>query len=235
MFKKASVAASLAACVFAIGASSADAHISISNGPAFAGARSVLNFSVGHGCEGADTVKVEVVLPPEVTSVRVEPNAALGNGMVTYDDTGAPTSVIWEKDEPLEGDDHYYQLTMRITTPDLPFSRLYFPAFQTCRTTDGEELSTDWAALPGAPLLDGGVEPPPAPGLLILPQRSPGWNKYTIEEDIDDITMFNDAVIVWSGNAAYSSNPNFAELIGDEEDVELLETIEAGSEIWVKY
>jgi hypothetical protein len=83
--------------------------------------------------------------------------------------------------------------------------------------------------------LDGGVEPEPAPGLLILPARSPGWNRYTAADDITDLSVFDDAEIVWVGDEAYSSNPLTAELIADEEGVAPLVDITAGAEVWVKY
>ncbi|MGD8863022.1 MAG: hypothetical protein PVI30_23615 [Myxococcales bacterium] len=46
---------------------------------------------------------------------------------------------------------------------------------------------------------------------------------------------FADAQIVWSGDAAYSSNPATADMIDAEDGVSVLESIEAGAEIWVKY
>jgi hypothetical protein len=62
-----------------------------------------------------------------------------------------------------------------------------------------------------------------------------GWNKYTVENKIDDLTIFDDAQIVWADDAAYSGNPETKALIESEDDVEPLTEIKAGAEIWVKY
>lgn len=100
---------------------------------------------------------------------------------------------------------------------------------------DGKTATTDWAALPGDPKPADGTEAPPAPALVIMPVRMAGWNKYTVKTDIADMAIFNDAQIVWDGDAAYSSNPVTKELIEGEKGVSVLESITAGDEIWVKY
>lgn len=209
-------------------------HIAVGK-PALVGAREVVTFGVGHGCEGADTVRVEIAIPEELTAVRGVPSPEFGDADVILDATELPVAVVWQKDEVRPRDDAYYSLSIRITVPDLPFTKLYFPATQTCRTPEGDEITVEWDALPGAPLLDGGVEPEPAPSLLVLPVRSPGWNKYTATDDITDLSVFDDAEIVWVGDEAYSSNPLTAELIADEPGVAPLVDISAGAEIWVKY
>ena len=80
-----------------------------------------------------------------------------------------------------------------------------------------------------------GVPPLPAPAIVILPPRFPGWNKFTAPAEIADLSVFNDAEIVWVGEAAYSSNPATAALIEAEDGVTVLESIPADAEIWVKY
>jgi hypothetical protein len=101
---------------------------------------------------------------------------------------------------------------------------------------DGTETTVEWAATPeevaAAPM---GMEPEPAPTLTILPARSPGWNKYEAPAAISDLSIFDDAEIVWVGDAAYSSNAAYQELIETEDGVTALTEIEAGAEIWVKY
>ena len=77
--------------------------------------------------------------------------------------------------------------------------------------------------------------PEPAPALVVLPVRGPGWNKFTTKSAINDLAIFNDAEIVWVGDAAYSSNATTKELIAGEDDVTPLTKIAAGAEIWVKY
>jgi len=204
------------------------AHVSLS-GQGIADSSQVLTFSVGHGCEGADTVKLEIAIPDAVTTVRALPGP-FGDAVLTTDDAGLVRSVSWSKAEARAADDQYYQLAIRIKVPNAPFTRLYFPTTQTCRTADGDELVVEWAALPTS-----GDEAEPAPELLVLPPHKPGWNRYTVDVAIDDLTMFDDALIVWAGERAYSSNPETAALIEGTEDVEPLTAIEAGAEIWVKY
>ena len=97
---------------------------------------------------------------------------------------------------------------------------LSFPSRQICHNADTQEIVTPWE----------GAE---APTLKLLPARTPGWNKYTAQADIDEATIigfFSNAYIVWSGGAAYSANPVTAGLISNP-----LTTIPAGAEFWVKY
>lgn len=213
---------------------STSAHVSISSGPATAGGRAIVTFSVGHGCEGADTTLVNVDIPSEVTSVRGMPSF-FGSADVQLDDSGAPSHVVWTKDEIRDADDQYYELSMRINVPDAPFSVLYFPVLQGCRDADGMEYATDWAAMPGDES-EGDSEDEPAAELVIMPARHSGWNKYVVPTDITDLELFfSDAEIVWSGDAAFSANPTTAAMIEDDEDVEVLGEIGEGAEIWVKY
>ena len=212
----------------------AQAHVSLA-GPGFAKQNQVLTFSIGHGCSGADTYKLSVAIPPEVTSVRGMPST-WGPADVQADDTGAIKAVVWTKDTVRPADDQFYQMSIRIGVPDLPFQTLYFPATQYCRSADGTESVVEWKALPDeiarAPK---GEEPEPAPSLTILPPRNPGWNKFTVPSTITDLAIFKDALIVWAGDAAYSANPATAEQIQNEDGVSKLDKLEAGTEIWVKY
>jgi len=229
-----SLIAGLATCSLLSFANGALAHVSVA-GPAFAGKSQVLTFGVGHGCEGGtDTFRVEIAIPEEVKSLRALPSA-WGEAVLTKNDADSVTAVTWTKSEVRDADDQYYQFAIRITVPDAPFTTLYFPATQTCRNADGEETTVAWAALPGDEPPAEGEEVLESPALLVLPPRMPGWNKYTVEDDIDDLSMFDDAQIVWVGDAAYSANPETAKLIESEDDVDELEKIEAGAEIWVKY
>jgi periplasmic copper chaperone A len=233
LFRKSFVLA-VASCSLLSLAATARAHVSVS-GPAFAGKSQVLTFGVGHGCEGADTFRVEVAIPEQVTVVRALPSA-WGEAVLTRNDADIVTGVTWTKSDVRDADDQYYQFSIRISVPDAPFTTLYFPATQTCRNSDGEELTAAWATLPeDVDESAEGEEVLEAPALLILPPRLPGWNKYTAQDDIADLSVFDDAQIVWVGDAAYSANPETTKLIKSEDDVEELTEIEAGAEIWVKY
>lgn len=221
--------------VAALLAATASAHISISSGSAVANVSQEVNFSVGHGCPlpggggNADTIKVTVDIPAGVTSVRPMPNAF---GKVTV--TGNPvTSVTWEKapGDVLPGDTSYYKLTIRLKPPNAPFTKVYFAAHQWC---NGVPEPVHWAALPGT---DAGADEP-ASELVVLPARQPGWNKYTVPVDINDVAksgFFGDALVVWKGNAAFSSNANTVAQIAAESGATALTALKANDEIWVKY
>jgi uncharacterized protein YcnI len=214
--------------------STALAHVGV-NGPGVADANQILTFSVGHGCEGSDTVAIEISIPEEVTSVRalVGPDG-WGEPELTLNDAELVTAVTWEKADARPGDDMYYQFGIRIKVPNMPFKTLLFPTKQTCRTADGEEIVANWSLSPEE-AAEGGEHALEAPSLAIMPARKHGWNKYTVEDKIEDLKIFDDAQIVWSGDAAYSSNEATKELIESDDDVDELTAIAAGSEIWVKY
>jgi periplasmic copper chaperone A len=210
------------------------AHVALS-GPGIVGQSQVLTFSVGHGCEGADTVGIEIAIPREVTTVRAAPSV-FGAATVRTDETGVVTAVSWTKDDARSADDQFYTLQLRIKVPELPFTTLYFPTTQTCRSADGDETVVAWDKLPEQ--IEGaaqGEEVSPAPALTILPVRHAGWNKFTVPDAIEVLTIFDDAQIVWSGESAYSSNPTTMELIAGDDSVKALTKIKAGAEIWVRY
>jgi uncharacterized protein YcnI len=215
--------------------STALAHVGISNGPGIADSSQVLTFGVGHGCAGSDTVAIEISIPEEVTVTRglVGPDG-FGQPVITKNDAEAVTKVSWSKTDAEAGDDNYYQFGIRIKVPNTPFKTLLFPAKQTCRTADGEEIVADWN-LSAEDAAAGGEHALEAPSLTIMPPRKAGWNKYTIEDEIEDLSIFDDAQIVWLDDDAYSSNEATKELIASDDDVGELTEIAAGSEIWVKY
>ncbi|HKO50368.1 MAG TPA: YcnI family protein [Polyangiaceae bacterium] len=213
--------------------STAQAHVSISSGPAFANTTQEVTFGVGHGCAGADTVSVQVEIPPGVGSVRPH-DSGFGQVDVETDAAGAVVAVTWQKADGrvLDADTNYYKLLLRLKVPDQPFSTLYFPSHQTCRAKDGTTTVVDWVGMDESD--SSGVEP--APALRILPARFPGWNKFTMPGPLTDLApFFADAQIVWRGNAAYAKSPTTTELIATTSGVISLSTLEAGDQIWVKY
>jgi periplasmic copper chaperone A len=207
----------------------AAAHVSVSSGPAAANKSQKISFGVGHGCEGADTVKVRVTIPTGLTGVRVL-RSDFGKATVERDAADAVTAVTWEKPaaELLDEDYGYYDLTIRARTPDAPFTKLTFVVTQTCRTAGGVETVVMW----------DGVENE-APELVVTPAHQSGWNRYTVaaavaEEDLP--TYLGDALIAWRGTAAYTSNPNTLAQIQATAGVTVLTGgLAANDEIWVKY
>jgi uncharacterized protein YcnI len=202
------------------------AHVDVDS-PGFAGQRQILRFSVGHGCEGDDTIGIRVSLPEEVTDMRALPSL-WGDPAVTTSSAGLPLAVEWTKPNARAGDDSFYEFHLRIRVPDMAFATIYFKVTQTCRSATGEVTTVEWSALPGE-------EGEPAAALSIMPVRHPGWNKFTVPAEITELGMFDDAQIVWAGDAAYSGNPTTMELIAAEPDVEVLTSIPASTTIWVKY
>jgi periplasmic copper chaperone A len=214
----------------------ARAHVSIASGPGFANTTQEVTFAVGHGCAGADTYKIRVEIPPDVTAVRAM-RSDFGKPAIEKDAAGAVTAVSWQKPEAeaLDGDFAYYKLVLRLRVPNKPFTTSYFKVHQTCRAADGTLSTVVWGMLPTDPVVDGGADEPAA-ALNVLPARRPGWNKYTVAQAVPDVaTLFGDAQIVWKGSAAYSANPTTAELIAATAGVTALTALAANDEIWVKY
>jgi uncharacterized protein YcnI len=214
----------------------ASAHISVA-GPAFAKSTWEASFTVGHGCDGADTYSVKLDIPAGVTSVRAV-DSTLGKAVTEKDASGNVKSVTWTKlvADVLPHDDNFYRLPVRMALPDAPFTTLYFVAHQVCRNAVGDVTTVEWNGMGQTTALPDGAPPPePAPSVVLLPARTPGWNKYTVAQKVSDLKIFNDAEIVWAGDAAYSVNPAYTTLIATEPGTTKLTEILAGTEIWVKY
>jgi uncharacterized protein YcnI len=217
----------------ALVSTTAHAHVSIASGPAFANTSQEVAFGVGHGCDGADTVRVKIEIPAGVTSVRPE-TSDFGQVDVETDASGAVVAVMFSKADSavLDADTQYYKLLIRLKAPDRPFTKVYFPAHQTCRAADGSETVVDWVGIDEP----DGSSVEPAPTLYVLPARFPGWNQFTVGTAVDDLKgFFGDAQIVWSGNQAYSVNPTTTELIAGTSGASALTAIAEGEQIWVKY
>ncbi len=162
-----------------------------------------------------------------MTSVRAVP-WAFGDAEVVTSSAGVPIAVVWTRPDVKDADDQYYRVSLRITVPDLPFETLYFPTIQTCESAGGVQTVVEWVGLPGDP-------ESPAPALRIMPEHRSGWNKMTTTAAITDLSVFDDAQIVWQGDAAYSGSADIMDLIMSTTDVTVLTEIAAGAEIWVKY
>ena len=217
------------------------AHVTVAGPtPPYAGASFDADFTVGHGCDGADTYRVKVRIPEGVTGVRPV-DSTFGKAEVEKDGAGNVTAVTWTKaaGDVKAADSHYYHFGLRAKLPSRPFTTVFFPTEQTCRTPAGVETTVGWTGTAGEHSHDGdaGTAPAenPAPSLYLLPARLPGWNPYTVEEHVHDLTVFKDALIVWSGAQAYSFNPATQALIEKEPGMQPLKEIHPGTVIWVKY
>jgi uncharacterized protein YcnI len=150
----------------------ASAHVTATPSTAAAGAYTVVTFSVGHGCEGSPTTKIEIQVPESVLSVAPtrnpfyevektieqldEPVAdAHGNEV-----TERVASIVYTADTPLpEGQRDTFELSFQI--PDAEGEMLTFPTVQTC-----EEGETGWVEVP-ADGQDADELESPAPGFEI--------------------------------------------------------------------
>ena len=244
-------AVSLGVVLFAVPVC-AGAHVSIVSDAGRAGATQVVEFGVGHGCDGSDTYAVTIEIPAGVTSVRPM-YGGLGNPSVAVDEHGHVTAISWQKDDAdvLDADSAYYVLAARMKLPDAPFTQLHFPAVQTCRAADGTISTAACTEVGGGHGHGGGGhgghatsvaqaqsggEVGPAPELTILPPRLPGWNRYVASDHMHDLTLFfRDAIIVWKGSLAYSYNPTTAAQIEATQGVLPLSEIHPDEEFWVRY
>ena len=217
----------------------AQAHVGVISGLATANTNQEITFGIGHGCSGADTYRVRVEIPGGVGSV-LPLTSDFGKIAIEKDAAGVITAVTWQKADAdlLASDSEYYKLVVRLRVPNEPFTTVYFPIIQTCKAPDGTIYTSRWVGKPGDPPLPDGGMLDPAGALSVVPARLPGWNKYTVPAAIANMQLagwFNNAVIVWKGNAAYSANPNTAELIKNTPGVVALDSLQANDEIWVRY
>ena len=162
MLLTSSLAASLAPSV-------AQAHITLEQTSATAGAYQKLTFRVGHGCEGSATNSITVVLPEGVTGAKPMPKAGwtiatvegklnapvMSHGAAI---TSAVREVSW-KGGPLP-DSQYDEFSMQVKLPDAA-GKYYFKVTQLC-----DKGRAEWSDIFGAP---GATMKFPAPGLEVVP------------------------------------------------------------------
>lgn len=216
------------------------AHVSVSSGVAAANTTQEVAFGVGHGCNGDDTFTVRIQIPAGVTSVRTL-NSDFGKATVETDAvSGNVTAVTWQKTDAdlLPKDTGYYKLVLRLKPPNAPFTKLFFPATQTCKSATGTLTVVEWkATTPQNP--DAGMVDEPAPELFLIPARKAGWNKFTVTAAIAEADLakyFGDAVILWRGSEAYSANATTTtQIMATSGVTKLTGGLAPSQEIWVRY
>ena len=196
-------------------ASPASAHVTTTPSDASAGAFTVATFSVGHGCEGSPTTRIEIQVPESVLSVTPtrnpyyeveatieqldEPQAdAHGNEV-----TERTASIVYTADTPLpEGQRDTFELSFQV--PDAEGEVLAFPTIQTC--AKGE---TAWTQVP-ADGQDADELESPAPSFTILPASGEGHGGDEAEESAapaslesgTDAADDGSSALGWAGLAA---------------------------------
>ncbi|MFN4282777.1 MAG: YcnI family protein [Alphaproteobacteria bacterium] len=168
-----SLIALAAATGFSLIAFTAQAHVTIEQQQAVAGATAKLTFRVPHGCEGAATQTFKVLIPEGVLNVKPMPKAGwqLRTVKAKLDkpmsgDHGATITevvreVIWSGGN--LPDDHYDEFTLRGAMP-ANAGTLYIPAVQEC--AKGAER---WIEIPAAGQSSRDLKMP-APRLQIVPK-----------------------------------------------------------------
>ncbi len=213
----------------------ANAHVSVTSGTAYAGSYYQVDLAVPHGCDGADTESIEVEIPASLSGVRPV-FAFTGDSSavsIEKDGSGAVTKLTYTRSNDAGEDSNAYSISFRGKLADVPFTTLYFPTTQTCF---GGAVSA-WVGTGGHDHHGSSAESSelPAPSMMVYPTRHPGWNEYTAQDHLHDMSIFNDAEIVWKGSAAYSPNTATMEMIEADENSSVLEQIHPDESFWVKY
>lgn len=152
-------------------AAPAAAHVTLTPSTTRAGALAVLQFAIGHGCDGSATTAVTIRVPEPITAVTAtrHPRWAVEQEVVAIDPpvvdadgtrlTERVSAVTFRADRPLpEGQRDVLELALVLPEAD---TVLAFPTIQTC-----EEGETAWTEVPA-----GGQDPEqldrPAPTLVV--------------------------------------------------------------------
>jgi periplasmic copper chaperone A len=153
------------------------AHITLETQSASVGSTYKAILRVGHGCEGAATLKVRVQIPEGVISVKPMPKAGWELNTVeapykqSYDYYGTPATagvreIVWTGKLL---DKHYDEFVFRAYLTDSlkPDTSLYFPAVQDCEGNKAER----WIEIPAEGKSADDYKSP-APGLKLRPKAT---------------------------------------------------------------
>jgi uncharacterized protein YcnI len=157
----------------------ASAHVTATPSDASAGAFTIATFSVGHGCEGSPTTKVEIQVPESVLSVTPTRNP-LYDVEATIEQLDEPqtdahgnevtertSTIVYTARTPLpDGQRDTFELSFQV--PDAEGELLSFPTIQTC-----EKGETAWTQIPADGQDEDELESP-APGFTILAASGEG-------------------------------------------------------------
>ena len=191
-------------------ASPASAHVTATPSTAAAGAYTVVTFSVGHGCEGSPTTKIEIQVPETVLSVTPSRNPfydvektveqldepvtdAHGNEI-----TERTSTIVYTARTPLpDGQRDTFELSFQV--PDAEGEVLAFPTIQTC-----EKGETAWTQVPSDGQDEDELENP-APSFTITPASGGGHHADEEEgttDEPDDEDTDGSSALGWVGLAA---------------------------------
>ena len=172
-------------------AAPASAHVTATPSTTAAGSFTVATFSVGHGCEGSPTTKIEIQVPESVLSVTPSRNPfydveetieqldepvadAHGNEV-----TERTASIVYTATTPLpDGQRDTFELSFQV--PDAEGETLSFPTIQTC-----EKGETGWTEVP-ADGQDAEELEAPAPAFVITAAEGDGHGEDAAAEPAAD-------------------------------------------------
>jgi periplasmic copper chaperone A len=199
----------------ALAASPAAAHVTGTPTTTAAGASTVLTMSVGHGCEGSPTTRIEVQIPEQLTSVTPTRNPlySLEKNIEQLDEpitdahgnevTERVASVVYTAETPLpEGQRDTFELSFQV--PDAEGETLAFPTIQTC-----EQGRTGWIEVPEEGQ-DAEALEYPAPSFVVTaaegdghasPAEEPASTQESDEEsgEAEQAVVEDDGMLGWAG------------------------------------
>lgn len=129
------------------------AHVTANPGNAPAGESAVINFRIGHGCDGSPTTAVSVQIPDTVAGVTPEfvpgwsidtTTGQLSEPVELHGETvtDGTREITWSGGTPIP-DDSFFEFGVSMQLPDQAGETLYFPVVQTC-----ESGETAWIEIP---------------------------------------------------------------------------------------
>jgi uncharacterized protein YcnI len=129
------------------------AHVSVTPASAPAGESMVIDFRIGHGCDGSPTTAVSVQIPDTVAGVTPEflpgwsidtTTGPLAGPVELHGETVTEgiREITWSGGTPIP-DGSFFDFGVSMQLPDQPGETLYFPVVQTC-----ESGETAWTQVP---------------------------------------------------------------------------------------
>jgi uncharacterized protein YcnI len=166
------------------------AHVSANPGSAPAGESTVLNFRVGHGCDGSPTTAVSVQIPDTVAGVTPEfipgweietTTGPLAEPVELHGETVTEgiREITWSGGTAIP-DHAFFDFGVSMQLPDQPGETLYFPTVQTC-----ESGETSWIQVPEEGE-DGHDLESPAPAVTLTEGGSEDGDHHDDASEPDD-------------------------------------------------
>jgi uncharacterized protein YcnI len=170
------LAAVLLCAALTLMAGPAWAHVSANPGQAPAGESTVIDFRVGHACDGSPTTAISVQIPDTVAGVTPEfvpgwtietTTGPLAEPVDLHGETVTEgiREITWSGGEAIP-DGAFFDFGVSMQLPDQPGETLYFPVVQTCESgetawiqipEDGEDDHDLQTPAPAVTLTEGGA------------------------------------------------------------------------------